>query len=349
MYMRLFLSNPAHCTCDQESVETMIRGGFWRRVAIARTAIATGRITSSTVSSVSLGTIHGIFESQQKGTARLCACLKGRVFADNRLCRGDSSTIDKSSLNDPMVVRFCVSPTGVGNNSRHSWVTRGIRIAAEVELKEGETAQLPEELGESLESESWSVGLDGLNGTVVPSNACILGIDPDASGAIAVLRDGTQEVLDVPCVKIQVGKTMRRRHDARSIVDLVNKINAPEGSVAYVEQAMPFPMDGKQGWYGCGFGYGMWVGILMALGFKVVPVRAQVWKSAMGIAGKQYTKDDSRATAMALFPDLGPQLKRKKDHGRADAILIAAFGKGLSPPPKISDQEVGLIQEECPF
>lgn len=35
--------------------------------------------------------------------------------------------------------------------------------------------------------------------------------------------------------------------------------------------------------------------------------------------------------------------------GRADAILIAAFGKGLSPPPKISDQEVGLIQEECPF
>lgn len=26
-------------------------------------------------------------------------------------------------------------------SSRHSWVTRGIRIAAEVELKEGETAQ----------------------------------------------------------------------------------------------------------------------------------------------------------------------------------------------------------------
>jgi len=45
-----------------------------------------------------------------------------------------------------------------------------------------------------------------------------------------------------------------------------------------------------QGWYGCGFGYGMWVGILMALGFKVVPVRAQAWKSAMGISGRQYTK-----------------------------------------------------------
>lgn len=36
-----------------------------------------------------------------------------------------------------------------------------------------------------------------LQGTVVPSNACILGIDPDASGAIAVLRDGTQEVISL--------------------------------------------------------------------------------------------------------------------------------------------------------
>jgi len=174
----------------------------------------------------------------------------------------------------------------------------------------------------------------------------VLGIDPDVSGAIAVLRAASQEVLDVPCVKVQIGKTMRRRHDASSIVDLVNGINAPEGSVAYVEQATPFPKDGKQGWYGCGFGYGMWVGILMALGFKVVPVRAQAWKSAMGISGRQYTKDDSRILAMALFPDLGPQLKRKKDHGRADAILIAAFGKGVSPPPIILDQETELIQQD---
>lgn len=121
-----------------------------------------------------------------------------------------------------------------------------------------------------------------------------------------------------------------------------------------------------QGWYGCGFGYGMWVGILMALGFKVVPVRAQAWKSAMGISGRLYTKvcipcqnsciyvshlnlmkllearhldvelgwhfykcswmqDDSRTLAMALFPDLGPQLKRKKDHGMDIPSVRLAF------------------------
>lgn len=134
-------------------------------------------------------------------------------------------------------------------------------------------------------------------------------------------------MLDVPCVKVAVGKTMRRRHDTCSIAALVHQLNAPRGSVAYVEQAQPFPKDGKQGWYSTGFGYGAWVGILVASGFRVVPVRAQAWKKAAGICGREYTKDDSRALASMLFPELSPLLKRKKDHGRADALLIARFGK----------------------
>jgi hypothetical protein len=30
--------------------------------------------------------------------------------------------------------------------------------------------------------------------------------------------------------------------------------------------------------------------------------------------------------------------------GRADAILIAAFGKGLTPPAKVLDKETELVQ-----
>lgn len=303
----------------------MMKGVPWKGVA----AVASGRFTPFIASSVSSIKLRSFFGTQRKETVPLCACWRSRLLTKCRLCKVEPTTF-------------------ISNKSRQQSLIRGIRVAAEAPVKlvtkeesesetesEGELADLPED----LETAAWSVGLDGLNVDDVPSNACVLGIDPDASGAIAVLRAASQEVLDVPCVKVQIGKTMRRRHDASSIVDLVNGINAPAGSVAYVEQAMPFPKDGKQGWYGCGFGYGMWVGILMALGFRVVPVRAQAWKSAMGISGRQYTKDDSRNLAMALFPDLGPQLKRKKDHGRADAILIAAFGKGLSPPPKPLDEE----------
>eukprot|EP00850_Spirogloea_muscicola_P004983 SM000022S07197 [mRNA] locus=s22:415052:417434:- [translate_table: standard] len=163
----------------------------------------------------------------------------------------------------------------------------------------------------------------------------LLGVDPDVSGALAVLRrHGSEllaEVMDVPFVKVKVGQTIRRRHDAPSIVAMLQQLNAPQGTLAYVEQGLPFPKDGKQGWYGAGYGYGMWIGCLTAAGFKVVPIPASVWKKTMGIAGRQFTKDDSRLMACSLFPTIATQLKRKKDHGRAEALLIAAFGRGVRP------------------
>ncbi|OAE18204.1 hypothetical protein AXG93_406s1720 [Marchantia polymorpha subsp. ruderalis] len=177
-----------------------------------------------------------------------------------------------------------------------------------------------------------------------------VGIDPDLSGAIAVLRTEdnviTAEVIDVPFVTVTVNKKSRRRHDYQSIANLVRELQAPEGSIAYVEQAMPFPKDGKQGWYITGYGYGVWLGILAAAGFKVIPVQARVWKTAMKICGKDFTKDDSRALASYIFPDLSLRLKRKKDHGRAEALLIAAFGKGMAlthlPPQEITPNVVEL-------
>ncbi|CAI5518444.1 unnamed protein product [Closterium sp. Naga37s-1] len=36
--------------------------------------------------------------------------------------------------------------------------------------------------------------------------------------------------------------------------------------------------------------------------------------------------------ALSLFPSLAAQLKRKKDHGRAEALLIATYGTNLWPP-----------------
>lgn len=53
------------------------------------------------------------------------------------------------------------------------------------------------------------------------------------------------QVLDVPFVKVQIGKNTRRRHDARSIVDLLKQINAPEGmppSTSVVSSVFPSPI-----------------------------------------------------------------------------------------------------------
>ncbi|XP_015958490.1 Holliday junction resolvase MOC1, chloroplastic isoform X1 [Arachis duranensis] len=161
----------------------------------------------------------------------------------------------------------------------------------------------------------------------------VLGIDPDVSGAVALLKtqhshsDSAPQVFDSPFVKILVGKRTRRRLDAKSMVQLVRSFDAPVGTIAYIEQSLPCPQDGKQGWWSGGFGYGLWIGILVASGFSVVPVPSFTWKAKFELSGNRSTKDDSRRVASTLFPSLESLLSRKKDHGRAEALLIAAYGK----------------------
>ncbi|XP_039129343.1 Holliday junction resolvase MOC1, chloroplastic-like isoform X1 [Dioscorea cayenensis subsp. rotundata] len=230
----------------------------------------------------------------------------------------------------------------------------------------------------------------------------VLGVDPDVSGAVALLKpDGSvssAQVFDTPNVKVLVGKRVRNRLDARSIVQLLQTFDAPHegcqmhsgnswdpvhvqtiahyvlldfgkqlqgnckfensrkaiayivcrlvfnflirksthdislryrGTRAYIEQSNPFPQDGKQGWWSGGYTYGLWIGVLVASGFSVVPVTSHEWKNHYELSRSSSSKDDSREVASALFPSLSHQLKRKKDHGRAEALLIAAYGRGL--------------------
>ncbi|KAF8083890.1 hypothetical protein N665_0747s0003 [Sinapis alba] len=163
----------------------------------------------------------------------------------------------------------------------------------------------------------------------------VIGVDPDLSGALALLKinhalgSSEAQVFDTPHLPVLVGKRVRKRLDAKSIVQLIRSLDIPSGSTAYIEQSTPFPKDGKQGWYSGGFGFGFWLGTLVTSGFSVVPVSSALWKRHFQLAGGNCRKDDSRRVASELFPLLSPQLKRKKDHGRAEALLIAAYGETL--------------------
>lgn len=185
------------------------------------------------------------------------------------------------------------------------------------------------------------------------SHPWVIGVDPDVSGAIALLKpsddDATAssaQVFDSPHVTISIGKRARRRLDAKSIVHLLRSFDAPLGTAAYVEQSIPFPKDGKQGWWSGGFGYGLWIGVLVASGFSVVPVPSAVWKNEFRLCGTRSSKDDSRELASTLFPSLCSSLKRKKDHGRAEALLIAAYGKGLKLSTNLSGISEELLHHE---
>ena len=141
-----------------------------------------------------------------------------------------------------------------------------------------------------------------------------IGIDPGATGACAIIwEDGKVEVHDYD-----------EGYCPFSWEDEVL-------FSAAIEKAMVMP---KQGISSSGkfmTNYGRWLGRLQMAGIKVDIVTPQKWKKVMfDSAPKQDPKEMARLRAIRLFPGLSMLLKRKKDHGRAEALLIAEYCRRMN-------------------
>ncbi|WIA34456.1 hypothetical protein OEZ86_012789 [Tetradesmus obliquus] len=99
---------------------------------------------------------------------------------------------------------------------------------------------------------------------------------------------------------------------------------------AFLEVSSIMPTNGSLSTLAQGYSIGAWQAVLLALGFEVCSVHAKHWKKGLGLL--KADKDDSRALARRLFAGVGQCqqhiISRKKDHGRAEALLIAAWGCG---------------------
>ena len=153
----------------------------------------------------------------------------------------------------------------------------------------------------------------------------IVGIDPGKTGAIAVVEDTWADVQDCPVFGT------RSRPGEFNPVEMWRLLDAYNPNRIIIEQAQAMPKQGVSSTFQTGYGYGIWVGLIAAFVAEYeVPwtaVRPAVWKRAM-LAGLDKTdKTVSRVAAVRMFPQLSGQLARVSDHGRAEALLIAAYGQ----------------------
>jgi crossover junction endodeoxyribonuclease RuvC len=151
----------------------------------------------------------------------------------------------------------------------------------------------------------------------------ICGIDPGVAGGLAILEllDAAAPIvvdaIDVPVI----GSKAKERVDTAAIRNwLVQRAPA----FAYIERAQAMPKQGASS----GFKYGRAVGALEATialcGVPVEIVEPSMWKRSLHLPGKD--KEAARQRALELFPAAHGLLARKKDHGRAEAMLIAFYG-----------------------
>ncbi|RMZ52445.1 hypothetical protein APUTEX25_000024 [Auxenochlorella protothecoides] len=191
---------------------------------------------------------------------------------------------------------------------------------------------------------------------LAPGKRCILvGVDPDISGALAVLhwqnpaegaffpwQAARLEVHDMPIVLWQLASRVKKQpcsvgllRTLRPYADLARA----DGDVvvrAALEVTTPSHISGKHAWFNIGYSTGMLDGILTSLDIPCTRIHAAIWKRQLGLFKKG--KPGSMALAHQLLPAAAPFLrrawndrvvvKRKKDHGRAEALLIAAWSLG---------------------
>lgn len=155
-----------------------------------------------------------------------------------------------------------------------------------------------------------------------------IGIDIGLTGALgAVDSRGSCAVRDIPTKPDGTG----RRIDGRALLTLLREfVPAGEKAIAVIEDVRPRPQGNGGAFGNTMHSQGSLMGSRRAIeatcdiaGIDVHVVQPQTWKAWYGLLKSE--KGASLAKARVLFPDIGHELTRVKDHNRAESLLIAHF------------------------
>lgn len=159
-----------------------------------------------------------------------------------------------------------------------------------------------------------------------------IGIDPGLSGAIAFITpNGGIGVYLYDTPTAETGKGTKRDY---LIANMSNFLSVLEEPFCILEAVHSMPKQGVASSFAFGRGLGIWEGILSAYSIPYAKVAPQTWKKAMLGDMPRDNKDSSRIAATRLFPQVADQLSRKKDDGRAEALLMAEYGRRLQKGEK---------------
>jgi len=148
-----------------------------------------------------------------------------------------------------------------------------------------------------------------------------IGIDPGQTGAMAMIAPKGIKVWDyddgegiswLKELSVQIKNSLLTRD--------------PIYSHAVLEKVHSMPKQGVSSSFKFGDNFGQWKGRLDALGIPYDLVTPQKWqKEIFDSMTKTDRKTMSLDRARRLFPEMSDMLKRKKDHNRAEALLIAEY------------------------
>ncbi len=151
-----------------------------------------------------------------------------------------------------------------------------------------------------------------------------IGIDCGLTGALAVIYPtGEAEVRDMPVATIN-GRLLV---NPAVVADILRGWTCGGRTLVMIENQQARPEQGRTSIYSLGRSAGIVEGVCATIGLPYETAPPARWKKMMGLSS---AKEDARGLACRLFPLLASELARKKDHGRAEALLLAEIGRRQS-------------------
>ena len=157
-------------------------------------------------------------------------------------------------------------------------------------------------------------------------SAPVIGIDPGLSGAIAVISGNYYAVHDMPVIPAGKGAFVKRAVDLEAVARILRESTSVFGKDhvgrVVIERVNAFPGQGVSSMFSLGMSFYGVAGVAAGIGLRVDLVGSAEWKRHF-----ELDSDKEKSLTMARFRFPLVELSRKKDHGRAEALLIALYGK----------------------
>lgn len=160
----------------------------------------------------------------------------------------------------------------------------------------------------------------------------IVSIDPGLSGAIALTHwSRGSRFVAVYSMPTEAKKSGRRQVDVLSLIEIFEESIMPEvqdkeNVRCVIEQVSAMPGQGVSGMFSLGDSFGAIRSTAQHYSSRPISVVSPVqWKRSMGLLKKKKTA--SLTLARRLYPAARASLARRKDEGRAEALLIGHFAR----------------------
>lgn len=171
----------------------------------------------------------------------------------------------------------------------------------------------------------------------LPFGLYIMGIDPGINGAVCFIQvkksygenayifinPAEVYVSELPVFTKTINKTKRKVLSITALCDLLSRSSGAVIDKAFMEDVHCFPRDGAVSAFRFGESVGMLKSFLAISRIPSVFISPNIWKPVFRL--NKAGKDESVVRLLELIPSLSPLFQKKKDHNKAEAILLCSL------------------------